>query len=346
MKGNKGGDVSASNLNAYILGQTQNAVRLFEYWFGKTPYGRIAITQQPEFNFGQSWPGLVYLPMSAYLDATKRWMMGQSSTSFNAFIQEVTPHEVSHQWWGHIVGWTTFHDQWLSEGIADFSAGLYLQATEKTPEKFYKYLERSRDLVLDKNRFGRSPNDAGPLWMGFRLSTLKDERAYNVVVYMKGGYILHMLRMLMFDPKTGDQAFQAMMQEFVKSHFNKPATTESFQKIVEKYMTPAMDIDKNHRMDWFFRQWVFGTDVPRYKFDYTINPAPNGRFAVRGTIAQSEVGENFCGVVPIYVDLDGRYVMIGRATINGSSVAETSFTLPEKPKRLLINANYDVLARK
>src|SRR5262249_46242264 len=161
--------VSPLALTDQILVQTQNAIRVFEHWFGKAPYGRIAITQQPEFDFGQSWPGLVYLPVSAYLDATQRWtLMSQVSTSLTAFIQEVTPHEVSHQWWGHIVGWATFHDQWLSEGIADFSAGLYLQATESKPDKYLKYLERARDLILEKNNFGRTPNDAGPIWMGFR----------------------------------------------------------------------------------------------------------------------------------------------------------------------------------
>ena len=50
----------------------QNALRVYAVWFGKSEFDRIAITQQPQFNFGQSWPSLVYLPMSAYLDSTQR----------------------------------------------------------------------------------------------------------------------------------------------------------------------------------------------------------------------------------------------------------------------------------
>ena len=45
------------------------------------------------------------------------------------FVDEVTAHEVAHQWWGHVVGWASYRDQWISEGFATFSAGLYLQGT-------------------------------------------------------------------------------------------------------------------------------------------------------------------------------------------------------------------------
>ena len=342
------GKTSPAQLIDQVLGETQNALRIFEHWFGKAPYGRIAITQQPEFNFGQSWPGLVYLPMSAYLDATQRWiLMGHISNGMNAFIQEVTPHEVSHQWWGHLVGWATFHDQWLSEGFADFSAGLYLQATEPKPDKYLKYLDRSRELILEKNNFGRTANEAGPLWMGVRLNTLKNEDAYNRLVYSKGGYVLHMLRSMMFDPKTGDEAFIKMMHDFVQSHFNENASTESFLSVADKYITPGMDVEGNKRLDWFFSQWVYGTDIPRYKFDYTVSPEPNGSYLVKASLTQSEVNRNFVALVPIYADLDGKIGLLGRVRMMGSSsLNDLKLPLPKKPKRVLINANYDVLSRK
>ena len=183
----------------------QNSVRLFEHWFGEAPSGRIAITQQPEFNFGQSWPTLVYLPMSAFLDSTQRWaLMGRGAFRFADFIQEVTPHESAHQWWGHMVGCSTYHDEWLSEGFAEFSAGLFVEATSK-PAEVDRFWDRLRDETVQKNSFGNSPNDAGPVWLGKRLNTFKTSGAYNHLIYPKGAYFLQMLRMLMRDPKTGDQ---------------------------------------------------------------------------------------------------------------------------------------------
>src|ERR1700685_758451 len=122
------GALSPSALNDQIITEAQNAVRLFTAWFGKSEFGRIAITQQPAFSYGQSWPTLVYLPMSAYLDDTQRWRLFNGiEHGLTEFVDEVTPHEVSHQWWGPMVGFTTFHDQWLSEGFAVVSAGACLR---------------------------------------------------------------------------------------------------------------------------------------------------------------------------------------------------------------------------
>lgn len=340
------GGMTPSRLTDNAIVDAQNAMRLFTRWFGELPYGRIAITQQPQFNFGQSWPTLVYLPIISFFDSTQRYMMmGGISRRMNDFIQEVTPHEVSHQWWGHIVGWSSYHDQWLSEGFADFSAGLFLQYTEKNPDKYLKYWEHQSQAILEKNEWGRRYDDAGPIWMGLRLETYKTRGAYNRLVYPKGGYILHMLRSIMYDRKTGDTQFIDMMHDFVKSHFNKNASSESFKRVVEKHMTPAMDLDDNKRMDWFFNEWVYGTEVPAYKLQYKLTPEADGKVILTGAITQSGVSEKFKMIVPLYVDFDGKWVRLGEATLSGNSTTtEFKVRLPQKPKRVALNAFHDILS--
>lgn len=340
------GGMSPARLIDKAIVESQNSIRIFNNWFGEVPYGRIAITQQPQPSFGQSWPTLVYLPIISFFDSTQRLrLMGRIDNSLTDFIEEVTPHEVAHQWWGHIVGWSSYHDQWLSEGFADFSAGLFLQFTESNLDKYLKFWDKHRQRILDKNRFGVRPNDVGPIWMGLRLNTPRAPGAYNQIVYPKGSYVLHMLRWLMWDRKTGDQNFKTMMQDFVKSHYNDNASTESFKAIVEKHMTPDMDLEGNKRMNWFFNQWVYGTDVPRYRFDYTLTTESDGKVTLRGKVTQSDVSPNFKMVVPIYLDFGKGIVRLGTIPVMGNMTTEEfQVKLPEKPKRVMINYHYDILA--
>jgi hypothetical protein len=338
--------LSPSAMAESAMVDAQNAIRCYQVWFGDAPYGRIAITQQPAFNYGQSWPTLVYLPISAFFDSTQRWMlMGGSAFRFAEFIQEVTPHEVAHQWWGHMVGWASYHDQWLSEGFADFSASVFLQTTEPKSGKFEKYWDRARETILAKNSFGNRPNDAGPLWMGIRLDTFKTGGAYRRLIYPKGGFVLHMLRYLMYDRDTGDKDFIAMMHDFVATYLNRNASTESFKSVVEKHMKAALDLERNGKMDWFFREWVYGTEVPSYRLEYSLAPEPGGKFMFTAKVTQSGVSSRFVMGVPIYFDFDGSVQRAGSVALLGNMTSnEVKLRLPKRPKRVLLNANHDVLA--
>ena len=334
------GAVSTMAMAGPVLADAQNAMRIYNAYFGKLPYKRLAMSQQPAAGFGQAWPTLVFMPYTAYMDTTQRVQLFGVSGGTSNFWRYVGPHEVAHQWWGHIIGWKSYRDQWMSEGFAEFSTSLYVQYVRRDPAKFVEFWEEQRRRIIEggPNTGGIKPYTVGPVTQGFRLSNAKTRAAYQYLVYPKGAYVMHMLRMMMHD--KNDARFQAMMKEFVQTHYNRDVSTEDFKRAVEKHVTPAMDLGGNGKMDWFFDQWVYGTDVPSYRFEYSITGNK-----LTGKVTQSGVSDNFRMLVPVYLDFGKGWVRLGQATITGNSTLDLGeIPLPQAPKRAAVAALNDVLA--
>ncbi|MDT7540789.1 MAG: hypothetical protein QOE33_693 [Acidobacteriota bacterium] len=335
------------------IADAENSTRIYNAYFGKLPYTRIAMTQQPAPNFGQAWPTLVYMPFTAFMDATQRYMAsmrnggesgGDIRSATNDFFHYVGPHEVSHQWWGHTVGWKSYRDQWMSEGFAQFSASLFAQVTRGN-DKFKEFWDDQRERIITARpqTRDRKPYTVGAVTQGYRLNNAKTGAIFQFLAYPKGAFILHMLREMMFEPRGGgDKRFMAMMQDFIKSHFNQDISTEDFKQIVDKHMTKEMDIEGNGRMDWFFNEWVYGMEIPRYRLEYHVE---GNTFSAR--VTQSGVSDNFSMRVPLYLDFgNGKgWFRLGSANITGNNTVEIpNIKLPDAPKKAALAAYDDVLA--
>jgi hypothetical protein len=338
------GSISTSQMADSALADAQNSTRIYNAYFGKLPYTRLAMTQQPAGNFGQAWPTLVFMPYTAFLDTTQRTQLMGVRGGTDNFWRYVAPHEIAHQWWGHIIGWDSYHDQWMSEGFAEFSASLYVQYVRQDPKKFLDFWDNQRDRITQSGPATRDikPYTIGPVTQGYRLSNAKTRAAYQFLVYPKGAYILHMIRMMFYTARDGDKRFQLLMKDFVQTYFNRDVSTEDFKKIVEKHMSKDMDLDGNQRLDWFFNEWVYGTEIPSYRFEYQLGPDGS---TLSGRITQSGVGPQFKMLVPIYLDLGKGFVRVGAANITGNSSVELGpIKLAQPAKRATICAMDDVLA--
>ncbi|HEV7643211.1 MAG TPA: M1 family aminopeptidase [Pyrinomonadaceae bacterium] len=342
------GSMSTSAGAKVVLTEAQNAVRIYSNFFGKLPYKRVAMTQQPAGFFGQAWPTLVFMPYFAFMGDTHRTQLFGIRGGTDGFWREVAAHEVAHQWWGHTVGWTSYHDQWMSEGFAQFSTALFIQYVKKDVNKFNDFWEDQRKQIIEATPAtkGKKPYTVGPVTQGYRLNTAKTGSIAQSMIYPKGAYILHMLRMMMFDHKggTGDANFRKMMNDFIKTHYNQDVSTEDFKRIVEKHITPEMNVTGDGKMDWFFDSWVYGADIPEFKFDYTTSSGPDGKTIFNGKITQAGVSKDFVSLMPLYMDFGIGLKYIGRIAIKGNSTLEmNNIALPSAPKKVAVDAFKDIL---
>src|ERR1700745_506162 len=192
----------------------------------------------------------------------------------------------------------------MSEGFAEMSASLYLQLIEKNPPKFISFWNDQREVLLERDKEGWRAIDARPVTMGYRMSNSRTgEGVTRRLIYPKGAYILHMIRMMMWDRRTGDENFKATMHDFVQTYTNRAASTEDFKAMIEKHMTPEMDLEGNHKMDWFFNEYVYGTSLPAYRVDASFDIGPDGDVVMDLKTTQSNVNDSFLMLVPIYLEL-------------------------------------------
>ncbi|MFZ0286726.1 MAG: M1 family aminopeptidase, partial [Terriglobales bacterium] len=346
-------EVTLGNMNTTLmqkkaLADGEISMELYTDYFGPIPFKRLAMTQQTACTYGQSWPTLVWLPICAFYDNTVRHQLGLDFGD-RGYWKTVAPHEVAHQWWGQDVGFDSYRDQWMSEGFADMSASLFLQVVDKNPKKFIDFWNDERELLTMKDREGYRAIDAGPVTLGYRLSNSRTGmNLTRDLIYPKGAYILHMVRMMMWDKQTGDQNFKATMQDFVKTYAGRAATTEDFKAMVEKHMTPEMAGFGGGKMDWFFDEYVYGTQLPTYNMQYSFDNDAAGDLEMDFKLTQSNVSGNFRMLVPLYLELaDGSVHFLGRARLTGDTSVGQKIPLKglkEKPHRLLVNYYDDVLA--
>lgn len=339
------GGVAIGNLDPSTMLKTTgteigNNLKVFQDYFGPFPFQHLAVTNIP-YSYGQGWPMLLYLSVLSFLDETQRHILGvQDQVRISDYFRA---HEVSHQWWGHAVGWKSYHDQWLSEGFAQFSGNLYVEFRDGQKE-YVNRLHQDKIEIVAKNNFGHKYDDLGPIWLGVRLSSSQAPDGYETMIYDKGGYVLEMLRAMMMNPRsqTPDQAFKEMMQDYVKTYTGQAASTDDFKAVVERHMLATMDIDHNHRMDWFFNQYVYGTGMAQYHLDYTTQAQPDNKWLVSGTVTQSGVPDGWKDALRLYVHAQGKALPIGWLEIRNKT-NPFKFELPFQPDKLSLNDDGEIL---
>lgn len=324
--------------------EVDSSINFYEKFCGPFPFPSLAVSQIPG-TFGQGWPGLLYLSTYAFLPAEAQERAGISGTNQESFTDIMPVHEVAHQWWGSVVGWSSYHDQWIDEGMAVYLALLFEASRKNSERTVTTWLGRYRQrLVTRPPDSDIAPGDIGPVSMGSRLISSKSPEAYDIIVYSKGPWIFHMIREMLREPNASDPdaRFVALLRTLVIKYAQKALTTEDLQREVEAAMIHKMDLEGGHSMEWFFQQYVYGTGIPHYRVEFTRRRTEKG-FQVRGKLFQTGVPRSFIAPVPLYVNAaSGRSNYLGTVVATGEETS-FSFTTAIDPHKILIDPRMTLL---
>ena len=320
--------------------EIDSSIHFYEGLSGPFPFRQLAVSQIPG-TFGQGWPGLLYLSTFSFLPSIAQEKAGLSTSGQEHFSELVPFHEVSHQWWGNVVGWSDYRDQWIDEALASYTAILFADS-QKTPDRRVRvWLERYRHRLEEKlPNSTLLPVDIGALSLGNRLNSSKAPDGFEILIYCKGAWIIHMIREMLRQPgsKNPDAKFQAFLQNLYKKYQYRALSTSDLEKELNAVMTPAMDLDGNHSMEWFMEDWIRGTGVPHYRIEYSTKRGEKG-FVVKGKVTQTRVPRGFVAAVPIY-SANGGY--LGRVVASGEET-QFHFTTATDPGKLQIDPQMTLL---
>jgi hypothetical protein len=321
------------------------SIRFYETYSGPFPFHNLSVSQIPG-TFGQGWPGLLYISTYSFLSADVQRRAGLSSSSQEHFSELVPFHEVAHQWWGNIVGWSSYRDQWIDEAIANYLALLFADMHKNPDHTLRVWLQRYRLRLIEKApNADQSAGDIGGLTLGTRLNSSKSPNAYDDVIYAKGSWVIHMLREMLRQPGTNpDARFNALLRTLITKYAYRALSTQDLRREVETVMTPSMDLEGGHSMEWFFEQWINGTGIPHYRAEFTVHKSDTGPgYSIRGKLFQENVPQFFIARVPIYSAVpSGRPVLLGTVVAAGPET-QFHFTSSTSLHKLLIDPQMTIL---
>ena len=180
-------------------------------------------------------------------------MEHQTCTSilYSWYSQWVIVHELAHQWWGDYITVHNWHHIWLNEGFASYCEALW--AEHVYGEDYYHTYMGYMKYTGGGSIFIEDTTDA---W-----------NIFDIIVYDKGAWVLHMLRHV-----VEDSTFFDILRAYYSEYAHGAVMTEDFQGVCEE--VSGMDLD------YFFDEWIYGTYYPRYRYSWIYEYAGSGYYDV------------------------------------------------------------------
>jgi hypothetical protein len=300
-----------SDSSPAVLGQARDILDFYIRAFGPFPYEKLGVVMRlwPTAG-GHSPPSFIVLNEVPWASDSPYPAMADNPVNLSQWDDYFLAHEIAHQWWGQGVSYSTYRDQWLSEGLAQFAAASYIRE---------KYGEKGFAAVLKKfSQWTDRKSVMGPISLGSRLSFF-DFSAYQAIVYDKAALTLFMLQDLL-----GKDVFSSGLKEFYETYKFSAARTENFIATMER--VSGRDLKD------FFSGWFDSYELPEVRTSWSEESTPEGaRLRVRITQSRNRF------VFPLWIQWTSRGETHDDLVVVRQAVQEFVLKVPGKVDRVRFN---------
>lgn len=220
-------------------------------------------------------------------------------------------HELAHQWWGDLVTYSDWNNEWLNEGFATY----YQQR--------WTLHHRGKD-DFDVQRYEGIHNYMDWADKAGRLPVVHRRGTSAANTYSKGAAVLHMLNDIL-----GEEQYRRVMKEYLLRYAYSNAETNDLKRVIE-------DVT-GMNLHWFFSQWLYRAGYPELKVRSWWNEPSQGLMV---QVQQTQGIDTLCGRFrfPLNlhaIDRDGRLTRL-RAEVTGADTV-FHFALGAAPLRVEVD---------
>jgi hypothetical protein len=258
-----------------------DVMKFYESIIGDSPYSSLTLALIEHATPGGHSPGHFAALYQPPLGSPLVWR--NDPAFFSKYPEFFLAHELAHQWWGQAVGWRNYHEQWLSEGFAQYFAAMYAQHF-RGQEVFDSVMRQIRKSAVDQSA-------QGPVYLGYRIGHIRSNgHAFRAIVYNKGAAVLHMLRRLL-----GDDAFNRGIRRFYAE--------SRYRKVGSDDLRQAMEAESGTSLKRFFDRWIYAAALPRLTFSSRVESSSAGQELV---LRFEQIGELFDVPVTVVIQYTDR----------------------------------------
>jgi hypothetical protein len=290
------------------------SIKIFDFYrkkFGEYPFEKFSIVHRLwPLEGGLSPASFIVLNERPRVIGQRHFQPKGGPVDLSRWKEYFVAHEIAHQWWGQGLSWGSYKDQWLSEGLAQFAAVLYLGE---------KYGEGSYSQIMKKfSSWTRKKSEWGAIMMGSRIS-YSDYEAYQAIVYNKAALVLNMLKDLLGE----DVFYQALGEFFERYKYSAPRSKDFFDTFEEISGTS---------LDLFFNGWFESYRLPDVKITHLVEKFDSG-YLLKLNVVQLKGTFEF----PLWIEWKENGNSISKKVRVNSAVSEFVFKQEMEPKNIKIN---------
>ena len=232
---------------------------------------------------------------------------------------EVTSHELAHQWFGDLLTCRDWGEIWLNESFATFFANVWSEHDKGRDDYLYEMLDNQRQYFQAWFSGNRHP-------VVYKRYEDPDS-VFDPYAYPRGGATLNMLRFVL-----GEESFWKAINHYVKKYEYQPVETAQFIVAIEEAT--------GSNLQWFFDEWLYKMGHPEFEITSTYDEsAKTLKLGVKQTQKADDKRPWFSSpdffTMPVDIAITtASGEKINRVTINKRE-AEFTFQVDSKP--LIVN---------